>query len=187
MCVVAPAKSLIVSCGLSNGLNVLYKSRGSFLCGCRNRDWILMIAHAMMFTPGNGDLVQPGYHTSVINHAVYSKDSSYRLWAAVSMRSVFLHNILHFRGTTVYQILKSDFSLWRRPGLHWYDVRLYFISTKVLLKYINWNLFISKSDLLYGLHFSTIFFSLHSTMLCKSVIKTTYQKDHTSLFLTFHH
>lgn len=83
-----PANCLIVSCGLSNGPNMLYKGRGSFLCVRRsfdhNRAWILMIAHVITFTPGNGDLVRPSYHTSyagIINHAVYRKPGPYPLWA----------------------------------------------------------------------------------------------------------
>lgn len=88
MCVGESANCLIVSCGLSNGLNMLYKSRGSFLCVRRsfdhNRAWILMIAHVITFTPGNGDLVRRNHHTScagVINDAVYSKEGPNPLWA----------------------------------------------------------------------------------------------------------
>ncbi len=112
MCVGKSANCLIVSCGLSNGLNMLYKSRGSFLCVHRsfdhNRTWILMIAHVITFTPGNGDLVQPSYHTSyagVVNHAVYSKEGPYPLWGRRKHTVCILHNTLHFLGTTVYQML----------------------------------------------------------------------------------
>lgn len=105
MCVVEPANSLIVSCGLSNGLNMLHKSRGSFLCAHRsfdhNRARILMIARVITFTAGNADLVRPGCHTSsagIINRAVLQQRRF------LSVRSVFLHNKLHFLGTTVYQI-----------------------------------------------------------------------------------
>lgn len=84
MCVAEPASSpLIVSCGLSNGLNMLHKSRGSFLCARRsfdhNRARILMIAPVIRFTAGNGGFGEGSATTrapaaGIIKRAVYGKD-----------------------------------------------------------------------------------------------------------------
>lgn len=152
MCVGEPANSLIVSCGLSNGLNMLYKSRGSVLCVHRSFDhnwaWILMIARMITFTAGNGDLVRPSYHTSyagIINRAVLlQRRSAIRFEPTLSTRPAFLHNKLHFLGTTAYQILQSGHSLWCRPGLNWHNVRAFTLNPDNCQEYI---LSVSKSHL----------------------------------------
>lgn len=87
-----------------------------------------MIAHVITFTPGNGDLVQPGYHTSYtlapLTVQFIAKKVPIRFVATASMWSAFLHNTLHFLGTTAYQMLLSGFNLWDRPELNWLNVRV---------------------------------------------------------------